>query len=262
MSEFLHDEATAQRAREVIRKLIAVRDEIAASQSGIAFEGAHQAVAPHAWSWWMFITDSARIVLDEAEKGYGFVVAPVMRNLMNHATALQWLVEGGESALKAVDAYSDEQLIKLIDNVRRVGWEGADGPFEQTVRDAIAARDANPDLAVTKLYNEIKNAETLLTAYGMPEGYVPYRHLSSYTHTSRETARLYLAADGQGGPALRDTPRDSGLNDVLWASVCLIQAGRVMDEILARHPFTQVLDEVSAHLGVPQKLLPQRRKQK
>lgn len=87
MSEFLHDDSTAERAREVMRKLIESRDEIASGQDGIAFEAAHEAVAPPAWSWWMLITDSARIVLDEADRGYGFVVAPVMRNLMNHTVA-------------------------------------------------------------------------------------------------------------------------------------------------------------------------------
>ncbi|HET6357323.1 DUF5677 domain-containing protein [Streptomyces sp.] len=261
MSEFLHDDATAERAREVMRKLIESRDEIASSQEGIAFEAAHKAVAPHAWSWWMLITDSARIVLDEAERGYGFVVAPVMRNLMNHTVALKWLVDGGDSALKAVDAYSDGELLKLIENAQRVKWQ-ADGPVEQMLRQAIAARDANPDPDVTKLTNEIKNAETLMVAYGIPEGYVPYRHLSAYTHTSRETAQLYLAPDGQGGWALRATPRGSGLNDVLWASVCLIQAGRVIDGILTGQPLAQALDEATAHLGLPENILPRRREKR
>ncbi|WP_169807747.1 hypothetical protein [Streptomyces resistomycificus] len=51
----------------------------------------------------MLISDSARVVAEAAKNGSGFVVAPVMRNLMTHAVAMAWLVDGGDAAVQAVD---------------------------------------------------------------------------------------------------------------------------------------------------------------
>ncbi|MFJ5736826.1 hypothetical protein [Streptomyces microflavus] len=52
----------------------------------------------------MLISDSARVVAEAAKNGNGFVVALVMRNLMTHAVAMAWLVDGGDAAVQAVDA--------------------------------------------------------------------------------------------------------------------------------------------------------------
>jgi hypothetical protein len=62
MPDFTHDEATAKRALDVVDQLLAARDRIASGVGGIAFLREHEAVAPVAWSWWMLIADSARVV--------------------------------------------------------------------------------------------------------------------------------------------------------------------------------------------------------
>jgi hypothetical protein len=258
MPEFKHDEATAQRARDVIDRLLSVRDRIAGTEEGIAFVRGQGAVVPAAWSWWMFVTDSARVVRDETGKGHGFVVAPVMRNLMTHTVALAWLVDGGEEALKAVDAYSDGQLLKLITNAQDEGWDVEGDEAEARVREAISDRSAYPDPAVEKLTNEIANTATLMAAFGEQAAYLPYRHLSSYCHTTRETAQLYLS-DGGDTWQLRSRPRPSGWNDTIWAAVCLIQAGKVIDSLLAGNPLAGTLDAAVAHLGVPDHIVPRRR---
>jgi hypothetical protein len=60
-----------------------------------------------------------------------------------------------------------------------------------------------------------------MAAFRAREGYLPYRHLSSYSHTSRETAQLYLHSTDEGGWELRNQPGGSGLNDVIWTAVWL-----------------------------------------
>jgi hypothetical protein len=40
---------------------------------------------------------------------------------------------------------------------------------------------------------------------------------------------------------LRDKPRESGLNGVIWAAICLIQVGRALDSILGQ--LTTELDQ-------------------
>ncbi|MEU9187082.1 hypothetical protein AB0D14_21570 [Streptomyces sp. NPDC048484] len=61
-----------------------------------------------------------------------------------------------------------------------------------THRAAVDERTAHPDLEVVRLTNEIRNTADLMAAFGEQEGYLPYQHLSSYFHTTRETAQLYL----------------------------------------------------------------------
>ncbi|WP_328974224.1 hypothetical protein [Streptomyces canus] len=55
--------------------------------------------------------------------------------------------------------------------------------------------------------------------------------------------------------ALRDKPSESGLNDVIWTAVCLIQAA----EILGERPLAAELDQATEHLGVPGDIVPRRR---
>ena len=259
MPDFAHDEATARRALDVIDQLLAARDRVVSGVDGIAFLREYEAVAPVAWSWWMLITDSARVVAEAAKNGDGFVVAPVMRNLMTHAVAMAWLVDGGDAAVQAVDAYSDDQLLRLIANAKRAGWDVEGDEVEARVRAAVAERTATPDPDVVRLTNEISNTADLMSAFGLQEGYLPYRHLSSYSHTTRETAQLYLHRTESGGWALRGKPRESGLNDVIWTAVCLIQAGRILDSILTGQPLTESLDRTTAHLGVLGDIVPRRR---
>jgi hypothetical protein len=259
MPEFAHNEATARRALDVIDQLLAAREQIATGQGGISFLKGHEAVAPSAWSWWMLIGDSTRVVREETVKGNGFVVAPVMRNLMTHAMALAWHVDGGETAVKAVDAYSDEQLLKLITNAKEAGWDVEGDPVEARVRKAVNDRVTEPDPAVDRLRNEIRNTAALMAAFGAQDAYLPYRHLSSYSHTTRETAQLYLHSAASGTWQIRTRPRPSGLNDIIWAAVCLIQSGKIIDSILTGQPFTQVLNEATGHLGLPGNIVPTRR---
>lgn len=173
--------------------------------------------------------------------------------------ALAWLVDGGEAALKAVDAYSDDQLLKLITNAKKAGWDVGGDPVEARVRKAISDRVTDPDPAVDRLKNEIRNTVELMAAFGEQDAYLPYRHLSSYSHTTRETAQLYLHSAASGAWQIRTRPKPSGLNDVIWTAVCLIQSGRIIDSILTGQPLAERLNQATAHLGLSDNIVPTRR---
>ncbi|MET9374900.1 DUF5677 domain-containing protein [Streptomyces sp. NPDC002992] len=261
MPEFAQRDSTGQRAREVIRKLISTRDGLLARDGGVEFDVAHRAVAPSAWSWWNLITDSAQILLDEEVKGLGPVVAPVVRNLLSHALALQWLVEGGQNAVAALDAYSDDQLLTFIDEAGKRNWK-LDFPDESEVREAINDRKATADPAFLTLKGEIGTTANLVDAYGVPRLYAAYRYLSAFSHTTRDTATLYVDRGDKGGSTPRDKPRQRDHNEVIWTAGALIQAGRVMDSILSGQPLTKMLDEATAYLGLPEDVLPKRREKR
>ncbi|MBT2505855.1 hypothetical protein J7I98_08050 [Streptomyces sp. ISL-98] len=136
----------------------------------------------------MLIGDSARVVREETMKGNGFVVAPVMRNLMTHTVAFARLVDGGETAIKALNAYSDEQILKLINNARAAGWDVGGDPVEAHVRNAINDR-VTDDPAVERLKNEIRNTAQLMAAFDEQDAYLPFRHLV-LSHHARDRAAL------------------------------------------------------------------------
>ncbi|MFE2693668.1 hypothetical protein [Streptomyces mirabilis] len=160
-----------------------------------------------------------------------------------------------------MDAYSDDQPLKLITNAKTARWDVDDvggDPVEDRVRKAIEDRAAHPDPAVERLKNEIRNTAVLMAAFGEQDAYLPYRHLSSYSHTTRETAQIYLHSAGAGGWEIRNRPRPNGLGDVIWTAVCLIQAGRVIDSILTGQPLATRLDAATGHLGVSADIVPTR----
>ncbi|MFF6772781.1 hypothetical protein ACFY8W_04370 [Streptomyces sp. NPDC012637] len=263
MVQFTHDEATARRSGEVIEQLVAARDSLAAG-TGVAFEREHEAVARTAWSWWMLVTDSSWLVLEQTKAGNGLLVAPVTRNLVTHALALPWLIDGGVAALQAVDAYGDEELVKLINAAVEVGWAIGELGDEDRIRRDVAGRQSQLTPEITRLKNELRNTETLMTAYGAKPSYLVYRHLSGFSHTTRDTGKLYLAPVGSGSNEwqIRTRPRPSGFSDVIGVAVSLVQAGQAINRILAGRPLTQPLQEATQHLGLPDDLVPTRRRRR
>ena len=261
MAQFAHDEATARRSAEVIEQLIEARDSLTAG-TGVTFERKHEAVARTAWSWWMLVTDSARLVLEQTKAGNGFLVAPVTRNLVTHALALPWLIDGGATAVQAVDAYGDEELLKLVNAAADVGWAIGEPGDEDRIRQHVAYRQSQLTSEITRLKNEFKNTETLMTAYGAKPSYLVYRHLSGFSHTTRDTGKLYLEPAGSGPNEwqIRNRPRPSGFSDVIGIAVSLVQAGQVINRILTGQPLTQPLQEATQHLGLPDDLVPTRKR--
>jgi hypothetical protein len=250
MADLANSAAIVQRAREVIQKLATAPDDLLNREDQVRFDAA-PAVARSAWSWWNLISDSARIFLAEEAEGRGPVVAPIARNLLNHAVALEWLVKGGANAIRALDAYSDEKLLSFInqanESLRNVR---VDFPDEPQLRRNVEQRDKDRDTAVTTLTNQITNVCALMAAAGKPRLYLWYRRLSSFSHTSRDTASMYVLSDDQRHTLLRE-PRQRDSNDVVWTAGLLIEAGRAIDSILTGQPLSQRLSWATNHLDLP-----------
>lgn len=260
MTQFARDEATARRSADVIEQLTEARASLIAG-NGVAFKSEHEAVAPTAWSWWMLVTDSARLVLEQTRAGNGLLVAPVARNLMNHAVALPWLIDGGAAAVQAIDSYSDEQLMKLLNGAVEAGWDVGGAEAEARVRQAVADRKSTETPEVTRLKKELSTPIDLMTAYDTRPTYLVYRHLSGFSHTTRDTGTLYLHSTGSGPGdwELRNRPRESEFEDIIGIAVFLMQAGQAVNRILTDHPLTRPLRQATQQLGLPEDLLLTRR---
>ncbi|MFG2927634.1 hypothetical protein [Streptomyces achromogenes] len=111
---------------------------------------------------------------------------------------MAWLVAGGGAAVQAVDAYSDDQLLKLIANAKRAGWDVEGDEIEAKIRAAVDECTAYPDLEVVRLTNEIRNTADLMAAFGEQEGYLPYRDLRfCFPHHTRDGAAISPSHPGR-----------------------------------------------------------------
>jgi hypothetical protein len=110
-------------AREVAaRLLIASKD---ATAHGVDVPAGKVKTFAAAYSWWRFICRSAEAVLLLGERGFTIEASPVLRNVVNHAYALNWLVDNGDPTIHALMAESIDEAEKLCRKLERFGWPAA-----------------------------------------------------------------------------------------------------------------------------------------
>lgn len=174
-----------------------------------------------------------------------------MRNIFNHAYALNWLIDNGEPAVDAVisaGAASREQLYKKL---KATGWKIAD-----EYKDLMAQQTPEPartpakEALHKKLVHEIGNVHDMLDRYGSAELYPVYSHLSSLSHTSVNTASAYLAQDDDERVQVRPTAIDLGPADVIQLAIALLQAGHVFSPLVEDDPLRPAVDKAITDLGL------------
>lgn len=107
------------------------------------------------------------------------------------------------------------------------------------------------------LVGELKNFDTLVTAYGTADVYPVYRHQSAYSHTTGATADAFLIVDD--GKLKFTTEPKGGEADIimerLWIPVALLQAAAVISPLLTGDPMKRTMDKALRDLGLPDTLL-------
>ncbi|WP_333744988.1 DUF5677 domain-containing protein [Streptomyces ardesiacus] len=58
--------------------------------------------------WWQFANRTAQALLSLYDQGYTVEAAPLMRNLLGHSYAMNWLADSGEPAVMALTDYWNE----------------------------------------------------------------------------------------------------------------------------------------------------------
>ncbi|TKA00111.1 DUF5677 domain-containing protein [Actinacidiphila oryziradicis] len=259
MSTFTVTDETAARARGAAEHLIEAGDQAIAE--GLKFPQANYKVVLGAYGWWRLVNRASLGVLTLIDRGFTAPeVAPLMRNIFNHAYALNWLVDNGEAAVDAVMSAGATSREKLLKKLERTGWAIA-AQYGQTLDQQAAepTRTAAEQSLHDKLVHEIGHVHDLLDRYGVPDLYPVYSHLSSLSHTSVDTASAYLAELDDGTVQIRATAADLGPADVFQLAISLIQAGRVFSPLLDGDPLKAALDTAISDIGVDtQSLLPRR----
>ncbi|MGW2899129.1 DUF5677 domain-containing protein [Streptomyces sp. NPDC001212] len=250
------DEKTAKRVRVIVPKLIAGADEALQVRVRASDEMSSSLFAVLA-GWWRFINRTAEALLSLHDQGFAVEAAPMMRNLVGHAYAINWLADNGEDAYKALVAESYEARRKLLSDLQSVGW-----PLPETVDIGEA-----PGFGFTteeekkrhgQLAGELRHFNNMVTAYGTPMMYPVYRNLSAFSHTTDLTAAAYAEFDDDGRLTVHEFPRTDRLADFCWIPVPLLQAASVMSPLLKRDPMKKQIRDACRDLGLPEKLVPER----
>src|ERR1700734_2262566 len=198
-------------ARNVAARLLAASKE--AVTGGADVYAQNISIFPTAYGWWRFICRSAEAALLLGEHGFTVEAAPVVRNVVNHAYALHWLVDNGPLAVDALIARDREGAEKMCKNLEQAGWPDAAEYRrlleERNAQPAPARSDADEEL-LRKLKHELGNVYDMLDLYASAEVYLIYSHLSGMSHTSIDTANAYLEWTGGGTFQIRDQPADPG----------------------------------------------------
>ncbi|WP_446039044.1 DUF5677 domain-containing protein [Streptomyces sp. SID1121] len=254
MTEFADDQKTAERARAAALLLLEAGDRLVASR--LSFPVRNYKVVLGVYSWWRLVNRTSSAVLMLVDNGYAAPeVAPLMRNIFNHAYAIDWLVDNGEAAVDALVSVGADEREKLQGWLDRTGWSIAAQYRAEidahTAANPEPARDAAGELRHKRLKDELGNFAILLERYGSADIYPVYKHLSGMSHTSVQTASAYLAQDASSGDVqIRSVAVDLGYADVIQLTIALLQAAHVFSPLLDGDPLRPAVDQALADLGL------------
>ncbi|WP_261556254.1 DUF5677 domain-containing protein [Frankia tisae] len=257
------NEETATQARATASRLIEVADALVAY--GLDVPAENRQAFQHVYGWWRLVTRTAAEVLLVTERGFAAPeVAPLLRNILNHAYAIHWLVDNGEPAIAAVISCDNVRQTKMVDKLESTGWAiAAEYRAQLALRAPEPARTADEQKRHQKLVGEIANVENLFKVYGSGDVYPVYAHLSSMSHTSINTASAYLSRRNDGSIEYLSEPvKDSpAYAEIIQLAVALIQAGLAVSPLLAGNPMSSALDNAISDLGMQNtQFLPPREK--
>lgn len=250
------DEKTAKRVRAIVPRLTAGATDALRVQKLESAEISMSVFSVLA-GWWRFVNRTADAMLALYDQGFTVEATPLMRNLVGHAYAINWLADHDEAGYRALMAQSHTSRKKLLENIEQVGWNLP----EDVELEAPAFEFATPEEEKEhdRRVGELRNFQNMVTAYGSPMLYPVYRNLSAYAHTTDLTASAFVSQVNENRVVLHETSREDRLADLCWMPVPLLQAASVMSPLLQGDPMRKLIREASRDLGLPEDMRPQRR---
>ncbi|MEU1273521.1 DUF5677 domain-containing protein [Streptomyces sp. NPDC005799] len=249
------DEKTARRVRAILPKLIAGANQAITVQSLASTEVSTSLFAVLA-GWWRFTNRTAEALIALYDAGFTVEAAPLMRNLVNHAYAINWLADNGEDGYKALVDESYESRRKLRNNLQALNWQLPD-TVDIGEAPNFGHATEEEERRHRRLRGELSNFETMVKAYGTPMMYPVYRNLSSFSHTTDLTAAAFVSFDEQR-VTVYGNGRHDRLADFCWMPVPLLQAASVMSPLLKGNPMKKQISDACRDLGMPDDLVAKR----
>ncbi|MFE0457811.1 DUF5677 domain-containing protein [Kitasatospora sp. NPDC058965] len=263
MTTLTNDPAGAALATAAATELLQAAEQTVSAPLVVAEQ--HVPVFGVVYNWWRVVCRSSEGVL--ILRGRGFTaaeVAPTTRSIFNHAYALHWIADNGVPALDALYDKDQADRESLCKDLERTGWAVAP-QYRALLEEQRATQPPAPvrtpaeQRRHNRLKEELRNVRDLFTQYGSPDLYPVYAHLSSLSHTTGLTARLYQRELPDGTVQLSRTAPDLGFADVIQLAIALLQAATVVSPMLKGDPMRSAIDRATELLGLQDvQLLPPR----
>jgi len=235
--EFIADKATARRAESAIETMTSALESLG-SKGSVQIVHGREKVFLLAYGWWAFVVRCSQAVVVLRRAGLGHEASPIVRGILQHGMVLQWLVDTGDDAVDAVAEYGDNNVRKLLRTMTEAKWPPVEG---LTMSAPPTPASQNP------LVHKIEDFSQLCIAYDARQLYVPFRLLSAYVHPTMVGARAYIeeatvelssVALGDNGPF------------VIQTAMCLIQATKVINQLLVGGPLRAAIGQAEKLLGM------------
>lgn len=237
--DFEDNQATADRAIAAIRIIAAALDEVAkAGPSQRLTPSTSQRVFLFAYGWFASIVRTGELIALGHENGLRHECAGSARTVQQYTLALQWLTEGGDPALDAVELDAERRAYDLVKELKDTGWPIPAG-FTMQVPTKPAKSGA--------LEEQISNYKAMCALYkGGDQLYVPFRLQSGYAHPSYVGATAYLIPDkGELSP----TAVTNTYAHLIDTARCLIQAGLALATLLVDNLLANKVADAQRTLG-------------
>ena len=237
--EFRDDRATAERAAAAIRIITDALDALSKTESVTRTPKATARVFPLAYGWFAAIVRNGQLIALAHENGLRHECASSARLVLQHTLALQWLIEGGDPAVDAVEADGHRRAFDLVKELADTGWPLPEGFTLQP-----GARPAQSGA----LEEQFGNFKAMCSLYaGGDQQYVPFRVQSGNAHPSYIGAMSYVVPETGELSATAVTDSYVYLVDTVR---CVILAGHAFAPLLTDTSLADAVGRAETALGI------------
>lgn len=238
--DYVDDAATAARATKAIGILIDALNSLEAAGSVNRAADASPRVFPIAYGWFVATLRHAQLVALGHEHGLFHETSATARVVLQHAMAVQWVIEGGDAAVDAVEADGHRRAYDLGKELKDTGW---DIPAALTMLPTT-----KPPAKSGALEEQVENFKAMCQLYDNGQtSYVPFRLQSANTHPSYVGAMAYLVAETAELSATAVTDSYAFLVD---SARCAIQATKAFAALLADTDLDDATEQAEEAFGV------------
>ena len=217
--------------RQAIEQLNAAR----VARLDLRFPASTVAACAIGYGWWARTLRSGRGVVALDECGLAHEASPLVRTMLIHAVAIEWLRRDPPGALEALHHEDDSRRPDIANRAELLGWDvplPAVGPRPP--------KDSRPGTA-----DQLKSFERMCQEVGNSHLYLAYKLESAYAHPSLKSAHAYLDTAAE---ELLSEPANAGEQlraAALMAAIATHAFGLLLDD----QPLIAAADSVGALIG-------------
>lgn len=191
------------------------------------------------FGWWMRILRTAEGVSTMHEVGLSQEASPLLRTIIHHAGAMEWLRQRPDEVLEALKRELARRRQSLGEKARARDWD---------LKGVILGpppRGNKPDGL-----RYLDRFEKLCDHIGLPNLYMAYLVESAYAHASSSSADMYVDLDERGQTRLRDSTSASGV-PLKVTAMFAAAATNTLGAFVEDERLTKTAEAIGERLDVP-----------